>query len=155
MPSYTYPLARPSGTLTAAQLHLLLSKPNLIAKRVAQLVDQKFLADFLLQARFEARGGGIFYETGEEIFAADSPQAVEPGGEYPLTVLTAGDIAAAKTVKWGNDTLITDEKIAREGQSIVDRALRRLANNVIRYVDGVAWGVIASKVTDTSASAAT
>lgn len=154
MASYTYPVARPTGTLTAAQVHLLLSRPNLIAKRVASLLDQKFLMDYLLQGRFVAQGGGIFYETGEEIFAADSPQAVEAGGEYPLTVLTSGDIAAAKTVKWGNDTLITDEKIAREGLQFVDRALRRLANNVVRYVDGVGWGVIASKVTDTFASPA-
>jgi hypothetical protein len=75
--SYTYPLARPSGTLTAAQVHQLLSNPRVIAKRVQTLTDQRFIADYLLGQRFEAKGGGIFYETGETLFAPDSSEAVE------------------------------------------------------------------------------
>lgn len=153
MASYTYPVARAEGQLTAQQIHLLLSRPTLVAKRIAELVDQKFIADFLLSGRFSATGGGVFYETGEEIFAADSPEAIAPGGEYPVTPLTRGEIAAAKTVKWGLDTEIYDEAIARLGQNTLDRALTKLANSVIRNVDSVAWAVIASKVTDTHAAA--
>jgi hypothetical protein len=152
--SYTYPVARPEGTLTTAQIHALLARPQVIAKRIQTLVQQKFLADYLLTGRFTAAGGGIFYETGEEIFPADAPRAISPGGEYPLTVLTRGELAAAKTVKWGLDTEIYDEAIARMGQNPVDRALAKLANGVVRHVDQVAWGVIASKVTSTYASAA-
>ncbi|TFC30106.1 hypothetical protein E3O55_08465 [Cryobacterium sp. MDB1-18-2] len=154
MSSYTYPVARPEGTLTAAQIHLLLQNPRVIAKRVADLAKQRFIADYLLSGRFTAIGGGIFYETGEQIFAADSPEAIAPGGEYPLTVLTRGDLAAAKTGKWGLDTEITDEAISRLGQRPVDTALVKLANSVIRTVDTIAMGVIASKVTGTFASAA-
>lgn len=154
MASYTYPVAHPTGTLTTEQIHLLLSNQRVVAKRVAALVDQKFIADFLLTGRFDAAGGGIFYATGEEIFAADSPEAVAPGGEYPKTVLTAGEIAAAKTVKWGIETDITDELIARQGISNVDKGLTRLGNTVIKHVDSVAMSVIGSKVVDTFASAA-
>lgn len=152
MASYTYPVARPEGSLTTEEIHLLLSRPGVIAKRVRSLLDQRFIADFLLTGRFEARGGGIFYETGEEIFAADDPEAVAPGGEYPKTVLSRGELAAAKTTKWGLDTEITDEAIARLGQNTVDRALTRLANSIVRHVDSVALAVIASKVTSTFAS---
>lgn len=154
MASYTYPVARPEGTLTTAQIHLLLSNPRVVAKRVAALSDQKFIADFLLTGRYSAVGGGVFYETGEEIFASDTPEAVAPGGEYPTTVLTKGELAAAKTVKWGLDTEITDESIARLGQSPMDRGLTKLANSVIKNVDSVAMAVIASKAADTIASAA-
>ncbi len=154
MASYTYPVARPTGTLTTAQLHLLLQNPQVIAKRVATLADQRFISDYLLTGRYNAIGGGIFYETGEQIFAADSAEAVEPLAEYPLTVLTQGDIAAAKTTKWGLGTDFADEKLSREGQSFLDRGLNRLANQVIKNVDSVAMAVIASKITDTYASAA-
>lgn len=154
MTSYTYPVARPEGTLTAQQIHLLLSNPKVVAKRLATLADQKFIADFLLTGRFVAQGGGVFYETGEEIFAADSTEAVEPGAGYPKTVLTQGEIAAAKTGKRGIGTDITDEKISREGISFVNKALARLSNTVIKDVDSIAMAVIAAKITSTAAASA-
>lgn len=154
MPSYTYPVARPTGTLTTAQIHLLLSNPRLVAKRVAQLTDQRFISDYLLANPMEARGGGIFYETGEQIFASDSAEAIEALGEYPLTVLTRGELAAAKTTKTGLGTEFADEAINRLGQNTLDRGLTRLANQVIKDVDAIAMAIIASKVTSTIASAA-
>ncbi|CED90266.1 hypothetical protein [Actinomyces succiniciruminis] len=154
MPSYTYPVAAPNRTLTTEEIHILLTNTRVLARRLADLTQMRFVADYLLSGRFDATGGGIFYETGEEIFAADAPEAVAPGSEYPKTVLTAGELASARTVKWGIETDITDEKIAQQGQVVVDRALARLANTVIRHVDATAWGVIASKVTSTEASAA-
>lgn len=154
MPSYTYPVARPTGTLTTAQIHLLLSNPNVLAKRIAALTDQRFISDYLLGGRFSAVGGGVFYETGEQIFASDSAEAVEALAEYPLTVLTRGELVAAKTSKIGLATEISDEAIARQGINPVDRGLGRLANQVIKDVDSIAMAVIASKVTSTIASSA-
>lgn len=154
MASYTYPVARPTGTLTTAQIHLLLRNPNLVAKRAAKIADSKFIADYLLSQRLRAEGGGIFYETGEEIFTADAPEAVEPGGSYPKTVLTSGEIAAAETDKRGLGSDITDEKISREGFGYVRKGLVRLTNGVIRDTDSRAMAVIASKVTSTTAASA-
>lgn len=151
---YTYPLARQSGTLTPAQAQALLSNPRVVAKRLARLTDQRFVADFLLSGRYEATGGGVFYETGEELFAPGSSEAVEALAEYPLIVLANGDIVAAKTPKLGLGTEISDERISRLGGTPVLRALRRLANQIIKDVDGIGMAVIASKVTDTIASAA-
>lgn len=154
MPSYTYPTARPEGNLTADQIHLLLRNPQLIARRVARLVDEKFLADFLLTGRYDAVGGGIFYDNGETLYADDTPEQIAPGGEYPKTLIQSGLGSAAKTVKWGIETDITDEKIAREGITYVNRGLIRLTNTVVKHVDSVALAVIASKVTATYTSAA-
>ncbi|MFC5127471.1 hypothetical protein ACFPRL_30375 [Pseudoclavibacter helvolus] len=114
----------------------------------------RFIADYLLTGRFSAAGGGVYYETGEEIFAADAPEAVAPGAEYPKTVMTLGEMAAAKTVKWGLETDITDERIARQGISVVNKGLQRLANTVIRHVDSTAMAVVSSKITSTFASPA-
>lgn len=154
MPSYTYPAARPSGNLTPEQTHALLNNPRLIARRVAELANQRFISDYLLAGRYSAVGGGVFYETGEQIFPADSVESVAPNAEYPQTVLTAGEIAAAKTDKRGLGTIVTDERISRNGGDPVRRGLTKLVNGVIRDVDSIGMAVIASKVTDTFASAA-
>lgn len=150
--SYTYPVAHPTGTLTTEQLHLFLSNKSLIARRVADITKMRFIADYLLQARLDATGGGIFYETGEPVFAADDPEAVSPLGEYPMVVLDDGTVVSAKTDKWGLDTKVSDEKIARQGRTYVDRGILRVANTIIRYVDSVAMAVIQSKVTSTFTS---
>lgn len=154
MASYTYPVARPEGTLTPAQIQLLLNNPRLLAKRLAKLADFGFIADYLLTGRYSTTAGGIFYETGEEIIPADAPEPVAPGAAYKRTVLTAGEIAAAKTDKLGIGTDITDEKLSREGFSHVRKGLVKLANSVIQDVDSRAMAVIASKVTSTAAASA-
>lgn len=150
--SYTYPVAHPTGTLTTEQLHLFLSNKSLIARRVADITKMRFIADYLLQARLDATGGGIFYETGEPVFASEDPEAISPLGEYPLVVLDDGTVVSAKTDKWGLDTMVSDEKIARQGRTYVDRGILRVANTIIRYVDSVAMAVIQSKVTSTHTS---
>jgi len=151
MSTYTYPVAHPEGKLSKEQIHAILRNPRVIAKRIADLTKMGFISDYLLQSRLDATGGGIFYETGEEIFAADAPEAIAPGGEYPTTSMTEGEIAAAKTVKWGIEDEITDEKIARQGASVMNRGLARLGNTVVRHVDRVSMAVIGSKVTTTFA----
>ena len=153
--SYTYPVKHPEGTLTTDELHLLLSNPTVIAKRLHDLTEMKFIADFLLSGRFNATGGGIFYETGEEAFASSDPESVAPLGEYPKVVLETGEVVSARVVKWGLDTVISDEKVARQGLSYVNRGLARLGNTIVRHVDSVAMAVIASRVTSTFASPAT
>lgn len=147
--TYPAPPAQVSSDLTAVQIHHLMQTPSLLRKRLADLLQHKFIADFLLAGRFVAQGGAILYETGEEIFPADSPEAIAPGAEYPLTVLTSGELAAAKTTKWGQDTEVTDEAISRLLLDPVNRALLKLANGIIRHIDSIALGVIASKVTQT------
>lgn len=150
---YTYPVRHRTGALSADELQLLLKSKTLIARRLAELSGEKFLADFLLSGRYDATGGGVFYETGtESLYTDDEPEAIEPGGEYSLTSLDEGVAAAAATVKWGQGVLLTDEKISRQGMQYVNRGLARVANTIVRKVDSVAMSVIAAKVTSTVAA---
>lgn len=151
---YTYPAppASVGGDLTTIEVHHLLRTPSVLRRRLTELLAGRFIADYLLAGRYTAQGGAILYETGEPIFAADAPEGVAPGGEYPVTVMTAGELASARTVKWGLDSIVTDEAISRLQVDPVDRGLRKLSNSIIRHVDGVALGVIASKVTQTFAA---
>ena len=149
---YTYPVKHPEGKLTTEQLHMLLANKQRVAKRIADLTQMRFIADYLLQGRLDATGGGIFYETGEEAFASDDPEAIAPLGEFPLVTRDDGEVASARTVKWGLDTMISDEKIARQGLIYVNKGLMRVSNTIIRHVDRVAMAVIASKVTSSFAT---
>lgn len=149
---YTYPVRHPEGKLTKEQLHALLNNKQAIAKRIADLTKMRFIADYLLPQRLDGSGGGVFYETGEEAFAPDDPEAISPLGEFPLVVLDDGEVASARTVKWGLDTKLSDEKLARQGIGYLNKGLLRVSNTVIRHVDRVAMAVIASKVTSTFAT---
>ena len=154
--AYTYPSAPVTvgDDLTTLQIHQLMKSPALLAKRAAELANQKFIADYLLTGRFQAVGGAVLYETGEEIFPADAPEAIAPGGEYPRTTMTTGELAAAKTTKWGQDSPVTDEAITRLNISPVDKALRKIVNGMIRHCDGVSLAVIAAKIEQAQAATA-
>jgi hypothetical protein len=75
--------------------------------------------------------------------------------EYPLIAPPTGSAALAKTVKWGQDALVTDESIKRQLMDPVNRGLLKLANQNVKYVDSVGLAAIASAVTATAAAPAT
>lgn len=154
--AFVYPQApaKVGSDLSTLEIHHLMKNPALLRKRLADITAHKFIADYLLAGRFQAVGGAILYETGEEIFPADSPEAIAPGAEYPKTVMTSGELAAAKTRKSGLASDVTDEAITRLNISPVDKALRKIANGMIRDVDGTALGVIGSKITQSAAATA-
>lgn len=152
--AYTYPPAAPTLSGDVQTISRFLQSPSLVARRLRTLLEQRYIADALLTGRFTVSGGAIQYETGEEIFTDEDPRAVSPGGEYPLTTLGTGTASLAKTVKWGQDALVTDEAIKRQQMDPVNRALTKLANQNVRYVDSVAVAAIASAVTATAAAAA-
>lgn len=147
MGTYSYPAPPAKVSGGTVEIHHLLKSPTLISRRLRTLLENRFIADALLTGRFEAVGGSIVYETGESIFSDEDPEAVAPGGAYPLTETTMGDLQTARVDKWGRDTPITDEAISRLGINPVDRALMKLVNTTVRFVDTAALGVIASKVT--------
>jgi hypothetical protein len=155
--SLTYPVPSLEGTgsLTTEQIHQLLQSQPSIARRVRTLADKKFISDALLKGRYQSVGGAVLYENGDPLFAPDDPESIAPGGEYPRSLVTAGDLAAARVDKWGRDTPVTDESIKRRGIDVVNRALNQLVNRMVKFVDSAALGVIASKITATTPSPGT
>jgi hypothetical protein len=149
----TYPPAAPTVNGDEQTIHYLLQNPNLIARRLRTLLEQRYISDALLRGRFQVVGGAITYESGEPIFAEGDPRAVAPGGEYPLTKIGGGTPSLAKTTKWGQDALVTDEAIKRLKRNPVDRAFAKLTNNNVRYVDSVSMSAISSRVTASQAAA--
>jgi hypothetical protein len=151
----TYPPAAPTVSADVISIHQGLNSPTVIARELQTLLRQRYIADALLTGRYAVEGGAIQVQTGASIFSGEDPRAVSPGGEYPLVALDEGASTMVKTVKWGEDTEVTDEAIKRLRMDPVNRALARLANQNVKYVDSVALSAIASGVTATQAAAAT
>ncbi|MEW1705959.1 hypothetical protein AB0230_01850 [Microbacterium sp. NPDC089190] len=151
---YVYPPAGPTISGDSVTISRFLNDPTLIARRLRTILEQRFIADTILSGRYTVSGGAVQYETGETIYTADNPRAVTPGSEYPLTTAPTGTANIAKTVKWGQDTIVTDESIARQNMQPVNRALTKLANQNVKYVDSVALSAISSAVTQNTAAAA-
>lgn len=149
---YTYPPAPATYAGDIESIHRLLQRPALIAKRVQDLLRQRYIADVLLKGRFVAVGGSVTYESGEPIGTLDNPRAVAPGAEYPMTDLGGGAVSTAKTVKWGQDVPITDEAIARLLLNPVNKSLGKVANQNVIFVDSVALSLITTAVTTTRAA---
>jgi hypothetical protein len=151
---YSYPPAAPTTSGDNVTISRFLNDPTLIARRLRTLLNQRYIADTLLSGRYGVEGGAVVYETGETIFSGENPRAVSPGGEYPLVNPSTGTASIAKTVKWGQDSIITDESIKRRKMDPVSRALLKLANQNVKYVDSVALAAIASAVTASANAAA-
>jgi hypothetical protein len=152
--AYTYPAPAPTLSGDVETISRFLNDPTLIARRLRTLAEQRYIADSLLTGRYQVSGGAVLYETGESIFTADNPRAVAPGAEYPLTTAPTGQASIAKTVKWGQDTKITDESIARQKMQPVNKAMIKLVNQNVKYVDSIALSAIASAVTASQTAAA-
>ncbi|QJY46661.1 hypothetical protein [Pseudonocardia broussonetiae] len=151
---YTYPPAAPTVTGDVTSIHRLLQSPELIARRLRTIAEQRFIADALLTGRFTAVGGAIQFEQGESLYTDRDPRVVRPGMEYPLAGITLGTTQIAEVQKWGQDVPVTDEAIARLLRNPIDRAFLKLVNQMVKKVDSVAIAAIASAVTQTAAAAA-
>ncbi|WP_020111598.1 phage major capsid protein [Rhodococcus sp. 114MFTsu3.1] len=132
-----------------ASISRYLNSPSVVAKRVNEIAKQRFIADRLLLGRTEVSGGSVIVEQDDPLFTSRPPEAVTPGGEYPLANVGNGTAVAVNVVKWGQDVPITDEQIKRSNFSPVERAQETVVNTLIRTVDGLALSLIASTVTQT------
>ncbi len=121
------------------------------------LVEQRYIGVNLLTGRMDARGGAVGYESIEGIFADGTPEIVAPGAEYTLTTVQDGAANLARVVKWGKDTIITDEAIARRNtvaDGPVEKSLLKLANSAVKAIDSAVISVVASGITATQAATA-
>jgi len=149
-----FPPASPTISGDYLTVSRFLNTPTLVARRMRTLAEQRLIATTILTGREAVSGGAISFEQNEGLFTDRAVEAVSPGGEYPLTTVGDGTAQLAKTVKWGQDSLVTDEAAKRKAMSAVDKALLKLINSAAKNVDTVALAAIASSVTQTQAAAA-
>ena len=144
--TYTYPAADPQVVDDALVVHRTMKSPNLIARRLRTLLLQRYIADAILVGRYQAIGGSIAFEDGEDIGTGEEPRAIEAGSEFPIISLGGGALSTAKVTTWGQDSLVTYKAIKRLKIDPVNRALSRLAAENVMKVDKVSLGVVSSVV---------
>jgi hypothetical protein len=147
----TYPAAAPTLSGDALTISRFLQNPEMIARRLRDYKDLRFVSDQILTARFRTQGGAVLYETAESFVTDRSVESVAPGSEYPYANLPTGTASVAAIQKWGQKVLLTDEEIARnvKGGAAVDRAFRKVVNSIISQIDSLTMSAISSAVTNT------
>jgi hypothetical protein len=148
----------PTGNLATQDVYSIsryLNDPTMVLRALRTIADQIFVGNKILTGQFFTTDGSIIYEQVESIFAANVPTPVAPGGEFPLTPVPTGPAQIADVVKWGLDTIITDEAIARQNFDVVSRAFIKIVNSMVQQIDSVIMAAVVSAITQTSAAGAT
>lgn len=149
-----FPPAAPTLSGDLLTINRFLNDPLYIMRALRTLAEQMFVSNKLLSGQYFTNSGAVLYEQSETIYADRVPQAIAPGGEYPKTTISLGAAQLANTVKWGEDTEITDEAIAREKIDAVRRGFIKLANSLVNQVDSVGMSAIYSQVNSGNNTAA-
>jgi hypothetical protein len=148
---HIYPPAAPTISNDVLTISRFLNSPAAVSRRLRTLTENRFIADVLLSGRYEVAGGSLQYEQSESIFTAKAPEAVNAGGEYPMSAASPGTAALAGVTKWGQDVPVTDEQIGRFRGRAAEVALVKIANYIVKQVDSVALAAISAATTATSA----
>jgi hypothetical protein len=129
----TYPQTSP-----ALSVQVLLKQPTRISRDLASLVYQRLITPslFVKGSPDEVRGGAMQYQQSESIFL-DSTQDVEEiavRGAWPRVGWTEA-LKTAAVKQYGLEVPISNLSIRRNQISQFQRAMRKLANNIVRFVD--------------------
>ncbi len=116
-------------------ISIYLNNPTLLTRDLRTLTNQKFVGDQILRGRVVAGGGMVEYEQGESIYPTDAPEEIEPGGEYPMTLIPRGPAVIEAVKKTGLATEVTLESVKRQGYNPVARAQAKLANGIVKNFD--------------------
>lgn len=133
----TYP---GSPTLT---VDAMLRKPQFLARALATLTSKRFIAD-LIFARGNAdmvAGGAAWYQRSESIYPDRGAEEVGVRSEFPRTGWSEA-VLTAIVRKYGLEAPIAFETIRRNQIDQVQRAQRKLANAVVKFVDTQAMALL-------------
>lgn len=148
----------PTGNLATSDIISIsrfLNDPTMVLRALRTIADQIFVGNKVLTGQYYTDSGAVIYEQIESIFADRAPQAVAPGAEYPLSPVGTGPAQLANVVKWGLDTPITDESIARQNFDVVSKAFIKIVNSMVQQIDSVIMSAVVAAITQSvTASAA-
>ncbi len=127
------PFASASPTLTVS---VLLKQPELLSRELVNLVNKRLITDRICVhgSAGQVAGGAMRYQELESIYTDDSPVEVAEGADFPLTDWSE----TAKTApvrQFGFAVRVTNLAIRRNQRDMVDRGMRKLANQLVKYID--------------------
>lgn len=153
MPASTYPAGSPAISVQA-----LLKQPQRISRDLANLVYQRLVAWQVMVhgSPDSVRGGAMQYQLAENIFV-DTGQDVEeisPRGDWPRALWTEA-LKTSAVKQYGLELPVDALAIRRNQIDRITRGERKLANNLVRFVDTAAITLLTTDAgINTQASAA-
>ena len=152
--SITYPPAPPTISGDVISGNRFLKDTPMVARAIRSIEQEQLVSDRLLTGQSYTESGAVAYEQDEGIYADREPKAIAPGGEYPLTPVSTGPAQTTNTVKWGQDSEVTDESLNRRRGNAIRDAFVKLVNSSVLKIDGIAMSAINSAVTQNTAASA-
>lgn len=152
----TYP--GQSGSGANLTVEALLKQPVRISRDLVNLVSKRLVADrlFVHGTPDQVRGGAMQYQLSESIYLdTDVTEEIAAGADWPRTSWTEA-VLAELVHQYGLEVLITNLMIRRHQMDQVTRAERKLANNLVRFIDTKAFALLedSTKGQNTQTSAA-
>jgi hypothetical protein len=134
----TNPLGPPTISTTQLTLDLALQNPTrVITPMVLDLTRQRFFVDRAFTSAGGVTGGAVIYDVVvyPDLYADRDVQRVEPGSEFPEVSFSRRAPFAATVEKWGAKFRFTDEARDRNNVSEFVRAMRQMANTIVRKIN--------------------
>jgi len=139
-------------------IEALLKQPQRISRDLVNLVSKRLIADrlFVRGTPEQVAGGAMQYQESESIYLdTDVVEEIAAGANWPRTTWIEA-IKSEVVRQYGLEVLITNLMIRRHQMDQVTRGERKLANNLVRFIDTKAFALLedTSKGQNTYASAA-
>lgn len=137
----------------------LLKQPRILARNLTSLASKRFIADKVLARGTPemVAGGAATYQKSESIYPTlneAAPEEVGVRAEFPRSGWTE-ELFTAAVHKYGLEIPISYEAIRRNQMDQVARAQRKLANAMVKFVDGLMMAMILTEtgpLTDTASA---
>lgn len=149
MPSFSHPLAPPTLSGNNVTLDLLLNSPSRVNRFIQAISLQKFAFVQLFADAGSVSGGSVIYDQADvnQLYPTNMPEQVAPGAEFPLIQDARVSPKVAVVAKWGGKIFITDEARDRNDQLLFARAMRKVANAMVKTIDSIAVATINAELT--------
>ncbi len=156
-PVTPYPQGFPTISGVNVTMSVFLRTPARVQKAITDFTLERFVMDKIFSKGPAATGGAVIFDqvTQTFFFLDRDVQEVRPGSRFP--VLAGGEqLPSVATVrKLGGEVMLTVEAVRRDNRDLLARELRRLGNNVVRYVDASAVAALNAAPIYTMTAAAT
>lgn len=149
MPTFQHPLAPPTLSGNVVSLDLLLQNPSRVNRFIQAVTLQKFAFPQLFADGGSISGGAVIYDQADinQLYPTNFPEPVAPGAEFVIIQDARVAPKVALVAKWGGKVFITDEARDRNDLLLWNRAMRKVANAMVRTIDAVAVAAINAELT--------
>lgn len=114
-----------------------LKRQSALIHAMTDLAEKRFIVDTLLRGGYSADGGVVPYTRSESIYLEEDPAIIEELGEYPFADPGPLALLEERVKKYGLMVKLSEEVVNRSIMPELDRALIKLRNTIVKYVDGL------------------